>query len=119
MNLKRLSVVTGFVVAWTGSCLAAPSGIIQFHGSIVEAACNTGTPGGATVEFNECPQALRGGQFEVQSVRSVMVPGNAPVNIKLVTESGSGRYYDQRYVLVDAHDKPIQSGAYIVTMTAP
>lgn len=119
MNVLRLSLVTGVLAVWTGACLAASSGVIQFHGSIVEPGCNPSTSGGATVEFNGCPQALRGSQFEAQSVRSVTALGNAAVNVKLVADSPNGRYFDQRYVLVDALGKPIQSGAYIVTMTAP
>ncbi|MGH8449028.1 type 1 fimbrial protein [Pseudomonas sp.] len=119
MNVTRLSVVTGFLVVWAGACLAAPSGVIHFHGSIVEPGCNSATLGGSTVAFNTCPQAMRGSQLEVQPVRSVQALGNATANVKLVADSGSGRYYDQRYVVVDARGKPIQSGTYIVIVTSP
>lgn len=37
----------------------------------------------------------------------------------LVADSGGGRYYDQRYLLVDGGGKPIQSGNYVITLTAP
>ncbi|MBI6910228.1 type 1 fimbrial protein [Pseudomonas palleroniana] len=119
MNVIRLSVVTGLLAVWAGTCMAASSGVIQFHGSIVEPGCNSATPGGSTVAFNGCPQAMRGSRFEVQPVGSVQALGNATANVKLVADSSNGRYYDQRYLLVDAGGKPIQSGAYIVTMTAP
>jgi hypothetical protein len=39
--------------------------------------------------------------------------------VRLVADSGKGRYYDQRYVLVDSAGKLIQSGNYIITMTSP
>ncbi|WP_371926555.1 hypothetical protein [Pseudomonas sp. PB105] len=40
-------------------------------------------------------------------------------NVRLVADSGSGRYYDQRYRVVDSTGKPVQSGNYVVTVTAP
>ena len=52
-------------------------------------------------------------------VRTVKALGTAQANVKLVADSRDGRYYDQRYVLVDALGKPIQSGAYVVTLSAP
>ena len=52
-------------------------------------------------------------------MRTVKAVGNAQADVKLVADSNDGRYYDQRYVLVDALGKPIQSGAYVVTLTAP
>ncbi|MEX5555027.1 type 1 fimbrial protein [Pseudomonas pergaminensis] len=118
MNVKRLSLVTGFLALWTGACLAASSGVIQFHGSIVEPGCNAGASGGSTLELKGCPQALRGSQLDVQPVRSVQALGTSTAHVKWVADSSNGRYYDQRYVLVDALDKPIQSGAYVVTVTA-
>jgi len=119
MNVMRLSLVSGFLAAWAGACMAAPSGVIQFHGSIVEPGCHSVAPGGSTVELYGCPQALRGSQFDVQPVRSVTALGTAPANAKLVSDKDNGRYYDQRYVLVDAAGKPIHSGLYVVTLTAP
>ncbi|ROM33805.1 hypothetical protein BK648_23815 [Pseudomonas poae] len=119
MNVIRLSVVTGFLAVWAGACMAASSGVIQFHGSIVEPGCKATAQGGSTVALNGCPQAMRGSRFDVQPVRTVQALGNAVANVKLVADSGSGRYYDQRYQLVDALGKPIESGAYIVTLTAP
>ncbi|MBF6029204.1 type 1 fimbrial protein [Pseudomonas sp. P115] len=117
MNVKGLSVVSGFLAMWAGGCMA--SGVIQFQGRIVSPSCAAGASGGSTLELKGCPQAYRGNQFDVQTVRSVQAVGKSPVNIKLVSDSGEGRFYDQRYMLVDAGGKPVQSGAYIVTMTAP
>lgn len=117
MNVKGLSVLTGFLAIWTGSCMA--SGVIQFQGRILTPGCEAAASGGSTLELTGCPQAFRGNQFDVQPLRSVQAAGNAPANVKLLTDSGEGRYYDQRYMLVDARGKPIQSGAYIITMTAP
>lgn len=117
MNVKRLSLVTGLLAVWAGSCMA--SGVIQFQGRIYAPSCTPVAPGGSALELKECPQAFRGNQFDVQTIRSVQAVGNAPVNVKLVADSGEGRYYDQRYQLVDSRGKPVQSGAYIITMTAP
>ena len=117
MNVKGLSVVIGFLSIWAGSCMAG--GVIQFHGSIVTPGCAAGASSGSTLELKGCPQVFRGNQFDVQTVRSVQAVGNAPVNVKLVADSGEGRYYDQRYQVVDSGGKPVQSGAYIITMTAP
>ena len=118
-NVKRLSLVSGFFVVWAGSCLAASGGVIQFHGSIVEPGCNAGASGGSSVELKGCPQAFRGGRFDVQPIRSVQAVGDASVSVKLVTDTGSGRYYDQRYMLVDTQGKQVKSGLYVVTLTAP
>ena len=117
MNVKGLSVVTSLLTIWAGSCMA--SGVIQFRGSVVAPGCEAGASSGSTLELKGCPQVFRGNQFDVQTIRSVQAVGNAPVNVKLVADSGEGRYYDQRYQLVDSRGKPVQSGAYIVTMTAP
>lgn len=119
MNVKRLSLVTGVLAVWAGACLAGSSGVIQFHGSIVEPSCHAAAPGGSTLELKGCPQALRGSQLAVQPVRTVKALGTAQANVKLVDDSSDGRYYDQRYVLVDTLGKPIQSGAYVVTLSAP
>ena len=40
-------------------------------------------------------------------------------HVKLVADSGDGRYYNQSYLLVDAAGKAIQSGNYVITMTSP
>lgn len=119
MNVKRFSLMTGVLAVWAGACMAGSSGVIQFHGSVVEPSCHAASPGGSTLELKGCPQALRSSHFEVRPVRTVKALGNAQADVKLVADSNDGRYYDQRYVLVDALGKPIQSGAYVVTLTAP
>jgi len=120
MNVIRLSLVTGFLAVWTGTCMAAPQGgVVRFYGSIVEPGCTTAAASGSIMDLKGCPQASRGSGFDVRSVGSVKALGNAPANVKLVSDSGDGRYYDQRYELVDTAGKPIQSGLYVVTMTAP
>ena len=118
-NVMRLSVVTGFLALWTGACMAAPSGVIRFSGSVVTPGCESVAVGGSALDLKGCPQVSRGSRFDVRAVGSVKALGNAPVNVKLLSDSGDGRYYDQRYVLVDTAGKPIQSGLYVVTMTAP
>ena len=117
MNVKGLLVVSGCLALWAGSCMA--SGVIRFQGLILAPGCDASVSSASTLELKGCPQAFRGNQFDVQAVRSVQAVGNASANVKLITDSGEGRYYDQRYMLVDAGGKPIQSGAYVITMTAP
>ncbi|PRA23115.1 hypothetical protein [Pseudomonas poae] len=117
-NVKRFSRVAGFLVIWTGACMAS-DGVIQFQGRIFAPGCTPLAPGGSTLELNGCPQAFRGNQFDVQPIRSVQAVGNSAVKVKLLTDSGAGRYYDQRYQLVDGRGKPIQTGAYVVTLIAP
>ncbi|WP_371913946.1 hypothetical protein [Pseudomonas sp. 35 E 8] len=51
-----------------------------------------------------------------------MQHGVASVNaahVQRVANSGNGRYYEQRYVLVDSAGKPIQSGNYVIILTSP
>lgn len=119
MNANRLSVVTGILAVWAGTCMASSQGVIQFHGSIVEPGCTSVAQGGTLMELKGCPLASRGNQFQAQPVGQVKALGNAAANVKLVADSGAGRYYDQRYVLVDSLGKPVQSGNYVITMTMP
>ena len=117
-SVKRLSLVAGFFALWTGASMAA-DGVIRFEGRVVEPGCQSSSRGGSTLELTGCPQKLRDSQLNVQPIRSVQAVGTAPVQVKLLTDSGAGRYYDQRYQLVDGRGKPIQSGAYVVTLIAP
>lgn len=119
MNVTRLAVVSVLLAAGSGACMAASQGVIRFHGSIVEGGCNTAAASGSTVALTGCPVANHGSRLDVREVGSVQALGNATANVKLIADSGDGRYYDQRYVVVDALGKPIQSGTYVITMTSP
>lgn len=120
MNVIRLSLVTGFLAVWTGTCMAAPQGgVVRFYGSIVEPGCTTAAASGSIMELKGCPQASRGNQLAVQPVRSVKAVGAPNAHVRLMADTPNGRYYDQRYVLVDAFDKPIQTGSYLITLTSP
>ncbi len=55
MNVKRWSWVTGFLAVWTGGCLAASGGVIQFRGSIVEPGCEAAVSGVSAIELKGCP----------------------------------------------------------------
>ncbi|WP_106803484.1 type 1 fimbrial protein [Pseudomonas sp. S5D5] len=120
MSVKRLSVMAGLLGIWASTCGAAQivgQGSIEFHGSIVEGGCATNTHSGAVMELHECAVASRGSHFDVRGVAPVASVDAA--HVLLVADSGNGRYYDQRYVLVDGAGKPIRSGNYVVTMTLP
>ncbi|ALI02916.1 fimbriae assembly protein [Pseudomonas sp. FW306-02-F02-AA] len=126
MNGKRLSVGISLFFALSGACLAATplgQGVIQFHGSIVESGCSSHMGASSTFEFNGCPTRVDGSSVSVRSVepvRSVSALDHSRVGVKLVTEgSKDGRYYDQQYALVDAAGKPVNSGAYLITLTSP
>jgi len=125
MNLKRLSAVTGLFFVMVGSCGAASQvgqGVIQFHGSIVESSCASNAAG-VVMELKGCSPASRGSQINVRSVQpvsSVKALDHSTVSVKLMADSGvGGRYYDQRYVLVDNAGRPIHSGTYLITLTSP
>lgn len=120
MNSTGFSVATGVLCLWAGTCGAVQpvgQGSIAFYGSIVESGCATNARSGALMELNRCAQVNRGNRLEVRSVDSVS--GATGAHVLLVADSGSGRYYDQQYLLVDSLGKPIRSGAYIITVTAP
>jgi type 1 fimbria pilin len=126
MNGKRLSVGISLFFALSGACLAATplgQGVIQFHGSIVESSCSSGVGAGSTFEFNGCPTRVRGDSVSARSVepvRSVSALDHSRVGVRLVAEgSKDGRYYDQQYALVDTAGKPVNSGAYLITLTSP
>ncbi|AZF11308.1 hypothetical protein C4J93_3112 [Pseudomonas sp. R2-37-08W] len=117
MNVKRLTVVTGFVALWTGACMAAPQGVIQFSGSIVEAPCATNARSGASMELTGCSSAGQRTHIDVRKV--VTVAGVDGASARRVSQARTGQYYEQQYLLVDAFGKPIQTGAYVVTLTSP
>lgn len=125
MNNKRLVAVCGLLLAWAGTCSAAPGvtqGVIRFQGSIVEPGCTANVGEGARMQLKACPAAGRNTQLDVHSVQpvsTVTALGTSQANVKWVSDTVSGRYYDQRYVLVDNLGKPIQSGVYVVTLTSP
>ncbi|SDU92330.1 hypothetical protein [Pseudomonas mucidolens] len=123
MNSPRLAAGISLCFALvSGSCLAA-TGVIQFHGSIVEPACQTASGAGVTVGFSDCPASARGAAISVSSVeptRKVSAPKGSPVNVKLLVDTaGQDRYFERHYLLSDAAGKPLQSGAYLVTLTYP
>jgi hypothetical protein len=125
MSVKGISVFTGLLCLWAGACGAtqpASHGTIQFTGAIVESGCATNARSGAVIELTGCANASRGTRVDVSSVApvaSVKALGDPAAHVLLVADSGGGRYYDQRYLLVDGGGKPIQSGNYVITLTAP
>ncbi|MFL1386415.1 type 1 fimbrial protein [Pseudomonas tritici] len=119
MNTKGISLFTGLLCLWAGACGAAQTvgqGTIEFRGSIVETGCATNTHSGTVIELNGCAESSRGSRL---GVRNMAVASVNAAHVQLVADSGNGRYYDQRYVLVDSAGKPIQSGNYVITLTSP
>lgn len=123
---KHLSVGISLFFAVSGACLAATlagQGVIRFQGSIVEPGCTSHVGANSTVELNGCPTSARGSASNavgVEPVRSVTALDHSRVDVKLVSESSKdGRYYDRQYALVDGAGKPLKSGSYLITLTAP
>jgi hypothetical protein len=120
MNVSRFSVVTGLLCLWASTCGAAQTvgqGTIRFTGAIVEPGCATNARSGSLIELTGCANANRGSRFDVSKVGPLASVNAA--HVRLVADSGEGRYYDQRYLLVDDAGKPIESGNYVITMTSP
>ncbi len=120
MNVGHISVVTGLLCLWASTCGAAQTvgqGTIRFTGAIVESGCATNARIGSVMELTGCASASRGSRLDVRSVAPVASVNAA--HVRLVADTGEGRYYDQRYLLVDDAGKPIQSGNYVITMTSP
>ncbi|WLG26397.1 type 1 fimbrial protein [Pseudomonas lurida] len=120
MSIKGISVFTSLLCLWAGACSAAQTvgqGTIEFRGSIVEPGCATNARSGSVMELKGCAQANRGSRLDVRSMAPQAIANAA--HVQLVADSGSGRYYDQQYVLVDSAGKRIRSGNYVITLTAP
>ena len=120
MNVRRVAVMTGLLGLWASTCGAAQTvgqGTIRFSGAIVEPGCATNARSGSVMELTGCAPSNRGSRFEVRSLAPVASVDAA--RVKLVADSGAGRYYDQRYLLVDSAGTPIVSGNYVITMTSP
>ena len=97
MNVRRVAVMTGLLGLWASTCGAAQTvgqGTIRFSGAIVESGCATNARSGSVMELRGCAQSSRGSRIEVRSVVPV-VSVDAP-HVRLVADSGKGRYYDQR-----------------------
>ncbi|MBK5416653.1 type 1 fimbrial protein [Pseudomonas sp. TH31] len=123
---KPLSVGISLFFAMSGACLAATSlgqGVIRFQGSIVESSCGSHVGANSTVELSGCSTSAQGSAVSARSVEpvsSVSAPDHSRVDVKLVKETRrDGRYYDQQYTLVDGAGKPVNSGTYLITLTAP
>ena len=127
MSSQGLAVgISLFFALVSGSGQAATTvghGVIQFHGSIVEATCTAGGGSGATLALSGCPTFAPGGNISahgVKPVSTVSALDHSVVKVKLVTETtGDGRYFDRRYTLNDGAGKPLRSGAYLVTLSYP
>lgn len=120
MNVGRFSVATSLLCLWASTCGAAQTvgqGTIRFTGAIVESGCATNARSGSVMELSGCASVSRGSHFDVSKVAPVASVNAA--HVRLVADSGEGRYYNQRYLLVDDAGKPIESGNYIITMTSP
>lgn len=123
MSIKCLAAVMGLLLDGIATCDAEQpvrNGTIQFHGSIVEPSCNV-SGSRSVMELKKCPLVSRGTLFQVRSVQptsTVQALGHS-LNVKLVADSTSGRYYDQSYVLIDNRGNPVLSGSYIITLTSP
>lgn len=123
MSTQRLAVgISLFFALASGTCLAT-TGVIQFHGSIVEPACQSAGGAGAMIALRDCPGFARDATLSVSSVepqRTVSAPDGSAVKLTLLLDTaGEGRYFDRQYRLSDAAGKPLQSGAYLVTLTYP
>ena len=126
MSSQGLAVgISLFFALVSGSGQAATTvaqGVIQFHGSIVEATCTTGDGAGATLALSGCPQFVPASNVSAQGVepvRTVSALDHSVVKVKMVTETRDGRYFDRQYNLSDAAGKPLRSGAYLVTLSYP
>lgn len=118
MKIKSVSVVAGLLCVAAGVCSAAQSaghGVIEFRGSIVEAGCAANARSGAVMELSGCITDSRSSRPEARN----MATGGGAARAQLVSQSRDGRYFDQRYLLVDATGKPVESGNYVITLTSP
>ncbi|AIG00801.1 Uncharacterised protein [Pseudomonas fluorescens] len=127
MSSQRLAVgISLFFVLVSGSGQASTTvaqGVIQFHGSIVEATCAAGSGSGSTLALSGCPTSASGGNisaYGVEPVRTVSALDHSVVKVKLVTEAtDDGRYFNRQYSLSDEAGRPLRSGAYLVTLSYP
>lgn len=124
--MKMTGLRTGslaLLFSFSGLCHSATTlatGVIQFHGRIVEAPC---TPSSQlhTFKLINCPPAARGNDVRVQSTASAAAVGASSaknVRLKLVTDTRNNeRYYQQHYSVIDTSGKAVTSGSYIITLT--
>lgn len=125
MNGKRLLLGMNMFFVLCGTCLAdspnsgSPGGAIQFSGAVVDTSCASQGGNNSTFGYKNCPTRLNGDVLGVQPVGTVRAVGKSNVNIRLLADSRNGRFFDQRYQLVDGLGKPVGSGNYLITMTSP
>ncbi|WP_305955136.1 MULTISPECIES: type 1 fimbrial protein [unclassified Pseudomonas] len=97
--------------------MAASQGVISFSGSLVDGPCATNARSSASMELTGCTTASHDTHIDVRKVATVA--GIDAASARLVSQARVGRYYDQQYQLVDSLGMPIQSGAYVITLTSP
>lgn len=124
--MKMTELRTGSLIllfSLSGLCHGATTlatGVIQFHGRIVEAPC---TPSSQlnTFKLVDCPPTARGNDVRVQPTASAAAVGASSANsvrLKLVTDTRNNeRYYQQHYSVIDTSGKAVTSGSYIITLT--
>lgn len=125
MKKKILSLGAGSSLCLAGmyfATLSLAQGVISFEGSIAESSCVPSLHAGG-LRLDDCPALARSSAISVQSVDpvgSASAISHSSVVVKLVDESGKkNRYYSQQYKLLDQLGKPVNSGAYLVTMISP
>lgn len=117
MKINSLPIVISLfsTLNWTTTVIAQNS--IRFEGSIVERGCHSSVDPHGVLELKTCPALARETTFDVVHLAQPRTSPN--ITVKRLTDSGQGRYYDQKFTLVDTKGKPILSGNYLITMALP
>ncbi|MNF87968.1 type 1 fimbrial protein [Pseudomonas jessenii] len=124
MNSKRISIGLGLLVGLNGACFASAQaeGQISFQGSIAEVPCIASTAG-EDLALRDCPALARSHAISIRSVepvQSIDLLDQPALHIKLVAERDEGLgKFGRQYAMLDATNKQINSGKYLVTLTYP
>ncbi|NUU37832.1 type 1 fimbrial protein [Pseudomonas sp. C2B4] len=124
MNRKRISIGLGLLVGLSWACFASTQAEwrISFQGSIVETPCNASIAGD-DLALQDCPAMARIYGISIRNVEpvhSITLLYQPEPHVKLIAESeeGPGKF-GRQYGMLDAANKPINSGMYLVTLTYP
>lgn len=125
MNSKNVVVGWSLILSLSGTCFAATPATqetITFRGAVVEDLC-TPLPAKNGLKLHECPVLAHGKGISVQTVapeRSVSALDHRGVHLKLTSQQIEGHEaFAEQLILLDAANKPITSGNYLVTLTYP
>ncbi|KAB0495805.1 hypothetical protein [Pseudomonas vancouverensis] len=124
MKKQYLSLGVMVLFGLSGNCLAngtAEQGSLRIQGYITETLCTpasrAGTDGQAIIQLTQCPGDTRDNVMNASRLAPTMTVSAVGNSSGEARVNAIGAKADNRYTLVDSKGQPMETGAYVVTLT--